>query len=374
MTGCGNVRVSTESFEDGGRISFELRVSGCTDSSGRFEYSYRVQDESGTIRQYNRRTTWARSFGEDSVRVDDDVMLADGLSLLSVNPIQSSVECYCYISDHASLEHSSGKLLYGPIVDPDTIASVKTVFSKTDAYNRRNYRIEQVDALAFQWGEAKLDIASAKTLPNKFEQRILRIVNCDPSQKKNYNRHITVETTRSVSVEMTNTVTFEQETKIGLNLSIEDIAGINADIITKNTISLSRRDTQSFSERVTDSIDIDLSVDPMTDYLYKYTAVKGLLSVPIKGRMIIDAQIFMRRTDIPALAGTFWLSDPKLLPDPQQRMVEFSGTLVNETYERVDISHSAKPIGSIDDPVCQAARDGGSPLIAELFSTFVGNG
>ena len=259
------------------------------------------------------------------------------------------------------------------VVDPETIESVNTLFSKTSAYSA-NYRIVRLDEVRILWGQAALKSSDAKILPNKFEQRVIRVVNCDPNKSKPFSKKIRVETKRGFSVDITKTVVASQEFKMGISLSLGDYGKVNADLIARNSIETTKKESQSFSETVTIDYDESFDAGPLTDYEYTYTAVKGLLSVPIEGRVIVDALFLMRRTDLP-LQGMFWLSDPKLLPTPQDRMIDFKGNLINEGYERIDIKHNPHPIRP-DDPVCRSidelADSDGAIFVAS--STFIGNG
>lgn len=366
-----DARVTVDSVNAEGEILFIVNVEDCTDSSGGFEFTYRVREGDNGIREYRKSTSWNRTFDDADVYIDENLYLPEDHELLSVDVEDGSIQCYCYLSGQPTIK---GELAPAQVHDSDTVRVVNDLFSKTSAYRNLNYRIVRINQVRVLWGEARLDVSQAKRIPTKYEERVIRMVNCDPENSKPFNRKIKVRTKEKVVYEKKRTVTTSEDFNVGITFSAADLGKINAGLVRKNSINLSSRETQEFEEEISYEYDEVFDVPPLTEYVYKYTAEKGLLIVPIVGDIIIDAHFLMQRTDAPVLKGEFWLSDGKLLPRPEDRRTSFGGELINESYDNLDIKHiprrieASAPECSVHDEIADVKSG------VEVSSTFIGNG
>lgn len=92
MTEC-RAEVKVTSFTGEGNIKFQVHVSGCEKSSGRFEYNA-VIDNGIRKSNYNRRLEWNHS-SEDRIEVDDSIDLSVSERVVEVEVDRDTIDCIC---------------------------------------------------------------------------------------------------------------------------------------------------------------------------------------------------------------------------------------------------------------------------------------
>jgi hypothetical protein len=132
---------------------------------------------------------------------------------------------------------------------------------------------------------------------------------------------------------------------------------VNGDLISKYGIDFSKAETFAQSEKISIEYDEDFFVAPLTLYTYIYNAEKGMLAVPMTGRIVLDALVKFRGVG-PIQSITWWLSHEKMLPNPESRYIDFDGTLINENYSNLVVVHHTAPIDP-SSPICQVADQQG---------------
>jgi hypothetical protein len=228
-----------------------------------------------------------------------------------------------------------------------------------------------VNSVQIVGGNLALDESSVQSLPAKIEERIFSAINCSPTQKE-WSRTIRIETKKSVSTEMSKAVSSSNEYKVGVSLG-RQAAKFNGDIVSKNSVSVTTKDTQSFSETVIEDIPEKRTIPPNTALYVKTVTTKGLISGEVVGQVIIDASVKLE-VDMGAfiLTKDFQLTNASLFnAEPQYRTTDLKGRIYSEGYERTDIVYKEKPL-PVDDPVCSFFRT--SELRSEegLFEPEVG--
>lgn len=93
MSSTCQASVRVASFTMGGEIAFEVETGDCTDSDGRFEYTYSIESD-GVLTTSSRRVTWARTHDSSTVTVEDAIVLSSDETLVGVTV--SSSECNCH--------------------------------------------------------------------------------------------------------------------------------------------------------------------------------------------------------------------------------------------------------------------------------------
>jgi hypothetical protein len=140
---------------------------------------------------------------------------------------------------------------------------------------------------------------------------------------------------------------------LGVSIPVGSYLKFNADLITKNSITTNNKESQSYSEEIEIDYDETFKIPAKSILKYRYTAIKGLIKAQIRGKVIIDALFTYRLRDGDGHDHYFdiWTSNTHLLPNSQDRMVDYSGEITNEGYEHLDI---IKKADKIEDPkVCE---------------------
>jgi hypothetical protein len=205
-----------------------------------------------------------------------------------------------------------------------------------------------LDNLVVQWGEASIVDDSIEVLPEKVEQHDLHFTNCLDTTDS-FKRTIKTSTKRAVLYEVDQSINSSNEFNVGVQVSLGSYLKFNSDIITKNGITTSRKETQSFSEDVDITYEEDFTIPAKSVYKYTYNATKGLIKALIRGRVVVDALITYDSIggDGSRNRQALWVSHPKFLPRSEDRLVDYEGYIVNEGYDSLDIKKAAKPIDDL---------------------------
>jgi hypothetical protein len=176
---------------------------------------------------------------------------------------------------------------------PADLAAVKSLYDKTFMATFSNYFFVDVKDLVVQWGQASIVDDSITTLPSKLERHEITFTNCQDREDK-FVRTIKDTTKKSISYSVENSITSSNEYKLGVAISAGSYAKFDTDMITKNSITTSQKETQTYSEDIEITYDEQLAVPPRSIFVYEYTAIKGLIRAEIRGQVIIDARFEYR--------------------------------------------------------------------------------
>ena len=367
-----NIRVDSFS-ETTGDITFVADVSNCTDSTGYFDYEFIVEDEHGVPHSYLKSAGWNRTFNSDSTGISEQIHLGSNERLTSVKIEPSSIVCSCFTDGSQFSKHSNMNSPQYTVDDSETLESLNEVFSKTSAYRSLNYRIVRVHELKISWADIRTVAESATELPDTIEQTIIEFRNAT-STDKSFDRDTKIETTRGITYEKYKSFFTKKTVKVGLKVDSPQGLSANLDLISENSLTVSERATQNFKMDITLNDRTKFVVPPFTTYVAAFRVEKGRIAVPIVGRIIVDAKFLMQRSDYPVLKGVFWLSDAKLLPNPEDRYIDFEGRLISETFTKYDISYDEKALDRTGKENAGGNDFSDDGVITTDFSTFVGNG
>lgn len=205
-------------------------------------------------------------------------------------------------------------------------------------------QLEYIEQIKIEWGDAIADTERSTSVPSVIEESILVYTN-DTDQPKPHEELIKVTTKRSVSYDTTQRIESTNEYKIGITVPIGAGSKINGDLLQKNTVTIGASATQRFDEEKLIETKEKWEIPARSRHFLRTVVTKGLLITPIKGRVVLDALIVVsikpggtlgdRRVN----SNPVWLSHPKGLPNPADRVINYEGTLTSEGYQKIEIDH-----------------------------------
>jgi len=235
------------------------------------------------------------------------------------------------------------------MIDQATFDLIKSIALATSKYQLLEFH--NVLSVTVLGGDLQLDETSIEVLPNKLEEKIFSAINCSTTQKQ-WKRNLRVETKRSITTELSKTVTSSNEYKVGVSLG-SAANKFNGDIAAKNSVSITSKDSQSFSETIVEDIPEDRLIPPKTALYTKQQTSKGLVKGKVTGTVILTASVRMTiRLGPTNYTEDFAFEDSRFFnTEPRYRTTPVSGFIYGEGYERTDIIYKERTVVD-DEPIC----------------------
>lgn len=213
----------------------------------------------------------------------------------------------------------------------------------------RNVSVAVIHSLSIEWGELTADVEAGKTLPDVVELDEFTWVN-EQDKEKERDEFISVTTSRSVTFQSGQDFETTNEFKMGIKIPVGSSA-LNSDLVQKTVFKVNSSESQTVKDEKKVDTRYKYVVPPKSILKIHALTKKGRFIVPVKGEVVIEA-IFQIQAEIKLIANSWSRLDiipqhltlSRAYPRPHDRLIEYSGTLISDTFKDTKITERVVPL------------------------------
>jgi len=254
--------------------------------------------------------------------------------------VRNPVSCIGYV-DNGENPPAGQTLKLSGYEDPNVFELVSSWISQRFP----KYPLGALLDFRLTWGRLEVDVDALTQLPTKIEERIFTSFNKTDANEE-HDEKFRFTSRRSETFEASTKLTSSTELKLGLSFAPTALTKLNADILTKNQVEISKSFSQTFYEEMVIETTQKWTVPPQSTYTFRAVSTKGLVLAPVRGKVVFDALVrlsfFIMETKQRVLIRPFWLSEA--FPSPLDRQIDYAGVLTSESYQRTDWYRESAPI------------------------------